>query len=49
MSNRDKLTGRLILNPHTAYYSGASAEEMRTRAAYLAREIIGGGRFFRID
>jgi len=37
------LRGRLILTPHTAFYSAASWSEMRRSAAETALQVLGGG------
>jgi len=37
------LRGRLILTPHTAFYSAASWSEMRRSAAETARQVLDGG------
>ena len=47
--NREKwLNGRLIINPHTAYYSISAYKEMRTKAASNALRIISGLKPFNI-
>ena len=47
--NREKwLNGRLIINPHTAYYSISAYKEMRTKAASNALRIISGMKPFNI-
>jgi D-3-phosphoglycerate dehydrogenase len=43
--NREKwLEGRLIITPHTAFYSREAFMEMRTKAAFEAKRIIEGGK-----
>jgi D-3-phosphoglycerate dehydrogenase len=36
------LAGRLIINPHSAYYSAASFQEMRSKAALNAKRVLEG-------
>ena len=38
------LEGKVIINPHTSYYSQESYEEMRRKAAQNAKRIIDGER-----
>ena len=47
-NNINELKGRVIINPHTAYYSMESYAEMRTKATNNALRIINGKTPFNI-
>ena len=42
--NKNNLKGRLIVNPHTAYYSKETLDESRSKACAYCLKIINGER-----
>ena len=40
LENQDKLEGRLIINPHTSYFSEEALNESRTKACLTCLDII---------
>ena len=40
LNNKDKLEGRIIVNPHTSYFSEEAIHECRTKACLTCLDII---------